>query len=81
LEPASVFGLNDSPISIYSSKEFWLQIHVIEAMMKHSISAESMRLDASWDSLVDDLVPVGLNLILGYILKFFSAAKENICSL
>lgn len=78
-------GLGDNakeyaPISIDTAEEVRLQVHVVEAVKQGSMGhfGTSRRHPGL---LVDDLVPVGLNLLAGDILKrIFSGGGKNLGS-
>jgi hypothetical protein len=61
-----------SPVSIDASEEFRLQLHIIEAGMNQTLVGLITKIR---HSLVYDLVPVGLDLIFGNVMKFFSGKK------
>lgn len=65
-----------TPVSVNSTEKFRLQIHVIKANPLY----QSYHLEFSVKKgvlLVDDLVPIGLDLIFGNILKRFFTATEQ----
>jgi len=63
------------PISVDTAEKFWLQIHVVEAVEKGSVSEVQGRAGGVEDELIDDLVPVGLDFCFCDVLKRFSVTS------
>jgi hypothetical protein len=66
----------NAPVSVDSTKELRLQVHVIEAVKTPSRPSQTAS-GRHRGLLVDDLVPVGLNLALWDILKSFFPGYEG----
>lgn len=65
-----------TPVSVNSAKKFRLQIHVIKANPLYQSCCLEFS-DKKDVLLVDDLVPIGLDLIFGNILKRFFTETEQ----
>ena len=65
-----------SPVGVDTTEKLGLQVHVVEAANRPVSALALAAYTHLEDSLVDDLVPVGLDLILLEILEgAFAAAK------
>ena len=60
-----------SPVGVDSAEQLRLQIHVVEAGRRDRVSTSEPQKRRIERLLVDDLVPVGLNLGLLDILELF----------
>jgi hypothetical protein len=67
-----------APVSVDTAEKFWLQIHVVEAVEKGSVSDVQGRAKGIKDELIDNLIPVGLNFAVLDILKRFSVTSGSI---
>ena len=66
------------PVSIDTAEKFWLQIHVVKAVEKISVSGVQGWAKGVRDELIDNLVPVGLNFAVLDVLKRFSEVSGSI---
>jgi len=60
------------PVSVDTAEKFWLEIHVVKAGEKGSVSDVQCREKDVKHELIDDLIPVGLNFGVLDILERFS---------
>ena len=62
------------PISVHTTEQLRLEVHVVETTPL--VSMNLLCIPGHYHSLVDDLVPVGLNLPLGDVLELVFSIPE-----
>ena len=66
-----------SPVGVDSAEQLRLQIHVVEAGRRDRVSTSEPQKRRIERLLVDDLVPVGLDLMAFQIIEFFTRKRST----